>query len=397
MHDPTADIRPIAPLPEGSRPRGATAAVVLADGTVLWGRGAGAMGVALGEVCFNTSLTGYQEILTDPSYAGQIITFTFPHIGNVGTNGEDLETINPAARGCILRADITEPANWRSVRHLDAWLKANNLVAVTGVDTRRLTRRIRDAGAPVGAIIHDPEHEIDPLALRAMAESWPGLEGMDLAKEVTCGQAYQWDETTWTLGAGYGVQRQPRHHVVAMDFGAKRNILRCLATAGCKVTVVPATATAEEVLAHEPDGVFLSNGPGDPAATGVYAVPEIRRLLDSGKPLFGICLGHQLLGLALGARTYKMHLGHRGANQPVQDLETGRVEITSQNHGFAVDRDSLPEGVVETHRSLFDGTVEGLRLAGRPVFSVQYHPEASPGPQDSHYLFGRFVDLLDAT
>ena len=394
MTDQTAATRPVAPMPEGVRPPGANAAVVLADGRLFWGRGAGAIGVALGEVCFNTSLTGYQEILTDPSYAGQIITFTFPHIGNVGTNAEDVETTTPAARGCILRADITEPANWRAAKHLDDWLKANNLVAVTGIDTRQLTRAIRDGGAPIGAIIHDPDQDIDPAALKTMAGTWPGLEGMDLAKEVTCGQTYTWDETTWKLGEGFGAQAEPKHHVVAMDFGAKRNILRCLAAAGCRVTVVPATATAEEILAFEPDGIFLSNGPGDPAATGEYAVPQIRKLIETGKPMFGICLGHQMLCLALGAKTHKMHLGHRGGNQPVQDLETTKVEITSQNHGFVVDRDSLPDGVIETHKSLFDGSLEGVRVEGKPVFSVQYHPEASPGPQDSHYLFKRFVDLL---
>ncbi|MCB2099715.1 MAG: glutamine-hydrolyzing carbamoyl-phosphate synthase small subunit [Rhodobacterales bacterium] len=379
------------------RPPGANAAVVLDDGTVFWGRGAGTEGVAVGEVCFNTSITGYQEILTDPSYAGQIITFTFPHIGNVGANGEDVETTTASVRGCIMRADITEPSNWRAAQHLDAWLKANNLVAVTGVDTRRLTRRIRDGGAPNGAIIHLPDdsHEIDLGALRFMAKTWPGLEGMDLAKEVTCAQTYTWDQTTWSLGQGYGRQSDPRLHVVAVDYGAKRNILRCLAAAGCRVTVVPATATAEQVLSHNPDGVFLSNGPGDPAATGEYAVPEIRKLAETGLPIFGICLGHQMLALALGGKTYKMQRGQRGANHPVKDLETGKVEITSQNHGFSVDRDSLPENVVETHRSLFDGTVEGIRSTDRPIFSVQYHPEASPGPQDSHYLFQRFIRMIE--
>ncbi|GAB6052274.1 glutamine-hydrolyzing carbamoyl-phosphate synthase small subunit [Magnetospira thiophila] len=397
MADPHATAaRPVAPLPEDSRPPGATAALVLADGTIFWGRGAGAQGVAIGEVCFNTSITGYQEILTDPSYAGQIITFTFPHIGNVGTNPEDVETITPAVRGCVLQAEITEPANWRASRHLNDWLEGNNLVTITGVDTRKLTRRIRDGGAPIGALIHDPSQSIDTRALLEMARAWPGLEGMDLAREVTCGQTYSWDETTWVLGEGYGLQQDPKYHVVAMDFGAKRNILRCLAAAGCRVTVVPASTSAEEILAHKPDGIFLSNGPGDPAATGDYAVPVIRQLLDTGKPMFGICLGHQMLALALGATTSKMHLGHRGANQPVQDLASGRVEITSQNHGFVVDRESLPEGVVETHKSLFDGSLEGIRVEGKPVFSVQYHPEASPGPQDSHYLFQQFIELIAA-
>jgi carbamoyl-phosphate synthase small subunit len=376
------------------RPTGADGALVLEDGSVFWGRGAGAVGLAVGEVCFNTAVTGYQEILTDPSYAGQIITFTFPHIGNVGTNSEDIETLTPAVRGCVLRMPITEPANWRATQHLRTWLKTHNLVAISNVDTRRLTRRIRDGGAPRGALIHSPGEAIDPLALRFMAECWPGLEGMDLAREVTCRQTYRWDESRWSLGGGYGRQTQPRWHVVAVDYGAKRNILRCLAAAGCRVTVVSATATAEEVFRHQPDGVFLSNGPGDPAATGEYAVPTVRALLARRLPLFGICLGHQLLGLAVGAKTYKLHLGHRGANHPVKDLETGRVEITSQNHGFSVDRKSLPAGVIETHVSLFDGTNEGLRVAGAPAFSVQYHPEASPGPQDSHYLFQRFTEMM---
>jgi len=379
-----------------TQPRGATAALVLADGTVFWGRGIGAAGTVVGEVCFNTAITGYQEILTDPSYAGQIITFTFPHIGNVGTNPEDLETGTPAARGLVLRTDITEPSNWRATQHLDGWLKANGLVGVTGVDTRRLTRRVRDGGAPNGALCFAPDGRLDVAGLRAKAAAWPGLEGMDLAKEVSCLQSYDWDQTCWTFGRGYGRRQGPaRFHVVAVDYGAKRNILRCLASAGCQVTVVPATATAEDILRHDPDGVFLSNGPGDPAATGQYAVPTIRALLDRGLPIFGICLGHQMLALALGARTEKMHLGHRGANHPVKDLATGKVEITSQNHGFVVVRDSLPKGVVETHSSLFDGSVEGLKVEGRPVFSVQYHPEASPGPQDSHYLFDRFVKLLE--
>ncbi|MBC8338038.1 MAG: glutamine-hydrolyzing carbamoyl-phosphate synthase small subunit [Rhodospirillales bacterium] len=390
-------------IPAGTRFRGegfscaADAALVLATGEVFWGRGAGAVGRAVGEVCFNTSITGYQEILTDPSYAGQIITFTFPHIGNVGANPDDLETTTPAVRGCILRADITDPASWRSAGHLDAWLKSMNLVAVTGIDTRRLTRRIRDGGAPTGVIVRAKEGEsLDIDALKAEAAAWPGLEGMDLAKEVSCVQTYTWDETEWTLEDGFGKQSEPKFHVVAVDYGAKRNILRCLASTGCRVTVVPATATAEEILGHQPDGVFLSNGPGDPAATGVYAVPAIQAVLETGLPVFGICLGHQILSLALGAKTSKMHLGHRGANQPVKDVETGRVEITSQNHGFVVERDSLPAGVIETHTSLFDGSLEGIRVDGKPVFSVQYHPEASPGPQDSHYLFDRFVANMEA-
>ena len=378
-----------------AQPPNANAALVLASGEVFWGRGAGAPGASVGEVCFNTSITGYQEILTDPSYAGQVITFTFPHIGNVGANPEDMETITPAARGAVMRVDITDPASWRAAQHLDAWLKSHNLTAVTGVDTRRLTRLIRDGGAPNGVVAYKDDGPLDIPALVAMAQGFPGLEGLDLAKDVSCAQTYSWDTTMWKLGQGYGTQTAPKHHVVAVDFGAKQNILRCLAAEGCKVTVVPATATAEDILAHRPDGLFLSNGPGDPAATGAYAVPMVKDVMATGLPVFGICLGHQILALALGAKTSKMHLGHRGANQPVKDLETGKVEITSQNHGFVVERDSLPAGVVETHRSLFDGALEGIRVDGKPVFSVQYHPEASPGPQDSHYLFKRFVALMD--
>lgn len=376
-------------------PDGATAAIVLADGTVFYGRGIGAATQAVGEICFNTSITGYQEIMTDPSYAGQVITFTFPHIGNVGTNPEDIETITPAARGCILRADITEPANWRATQHLDDWLKAMNLPGIAGIDTRRLTRKIRDGGAPNGVIVHAPDGKFDIPALIQTAKDWPGLEGMDLAIEVTCKQSYTWDESTWALGEGYGKLENPKYKVVAFDYGIKRNILRCLANAGCDVTVVPATASADDVLSHNPDGIFLSNGPGDPAATGAYAVPVLQSLIETGKPIFGICLGHQLLARALGCETSKMHQGHRGGNQPVKDLATGKVEITSQNHGFAVDASSLPAGVVESHVSLFDGSNEGIRVEGKPIFSVQYHPEASPGPTDSHYLFERFTDLMD--
>ncbi len=385
-------------MPDSSSPPdpSATAALVLADGTVFWGRGVGAEGRRVGEVCFNTSITGYQEILTDPSYAGQIITFTFPHIGNVGANAEDVETTTPAARGLVLAADITEPSNFRSLHHLDDWLKANDLAGIAGVDTRRLTRHLRDGGAQAGALAHGAG-TLDIAALAAEARAWPGLEGMDLAKDVTCTQTYGWDETRWCHGEGYGVQDAPRFHVVAVDYGAKRNILRCLASAGCRVTVVPATASAADVLRHEPDGVFLSNGPGDPAATGIYAVPAIQGVLAAGVPIFGICLGHQMLALALGARTEKMHFGHRGANHPVKDLETGKVEITSQNHGFVVDAGSLPAGLRTTHVSLFDGTLDGFALDGKPVFAVQYHPEASPGPQDSHYLFDRFVAMMEAS
>jgi carbamoyl-phosphate synthase small subunit len=376
------------------RPFDCNAALVLADGMVFRGRGLGAVGAAVGEVCFNTATTGYQEILTDPSYAGQIITFTFPHIGNVGTNREDVETATPAVRGLVLRMAATEPANWRAVQPLDLWLKSHGLIGVCGIDTRRLTRHIRDFGPPTGVVACAPAGRLDLAELRARARAWPGLEGMDLAKEVTCAEAYEWAETAWRRGRGYGRLDHPSHHVVAIDYGAKCNILRMLASHGCRVTVVPATASAEEILRYRSDGIFLSNGPGDPAATGVYALPVLRELIRSERPIFGICLGHQLLALALGGRTRKMARGHRGANHPVKDLTTGAVEITSQNHGFVVDPESLPAGVEPTHLSLFDGTNEGLRVVGRPVFSVQYHPEASPGPQDSHYLFERFVRLM---
>jgi carbamoyl-phosphate synthase small subunit len=383
----------MAPTDDTPKP---TALLVLADGTVIKGHGLGAEGKAVGEVCFNTSMTGYQEIMTDPSYAGQIITFTFPHIGNVGANPEDIETVTPAARGAVLAADITEPSSWRAAQHFDAWLKSYGLAAIAGVDTRALTRKIRDAGAPNGVIAHSKSGSFDIPALVAEAKAWPGLDGMDLAKDVTCRQTYHWDETDWQLGSGYGKQAAPKLKVVAIDYGAKRNILRCLATAGFDVTVVPATATAEDVLAHKPDGVFLSNGPGDPAATGQYAVPVIRQLMDKDLPIFGICLGHQMLALALGGKTRKMARGHRGANHPVKDIATGRVEITSQNHGFEVMPESLPQNVEVTHVSLFDGTNEGIAVKDRPIFSVQYHPEASPGPQDSHYLFQRFVEKIEA-
>ena len=379
---------------ESLRPPGANAVLVLADGGVFWGRGLGAATRKAGEVCFNTSMTGYQEILTDPSYAGQIITFTFPHIGNVGANDEDIETLTPAARGCVLRADVTAPSNFRARQHLDTWLRSHDLPGICGVDTRALTRRIRDRGAPNGVLVHAPDGAIDLGATLDEARAWPGLEGMDLAQEVTTRQSYRWNETRWTRGKGYGALAQPRFKVVAIDYGAKRNILRCLADVGCDVVVVPAGASAAEILAHRPDGIFLSNGPGDPAATGVYAVPTIRDLMAAGLPIFGICLGHQLMALALGARTFKLERGHRGANHPVQDLETRKVEITSQNHGFAVDPASLPAGVRASHVSLFDGTNEGLSVDGKPFFSVQYHPEASPGPEDSHYLFDRFAAAM---
>lgn len=376
------------------QPKNATGVIVLDDGTVLWGKGIGAEIARVGEICFNTSMTGYQEILTDPSYAGQIITFTFPHIGNVGTNEQDIETINPAACGLIVREDITNPSNWRSGKHFDEWLKRFDMPGICGVDTRALTARIRDGGAPKGVVANSPEGKFDLDALLKMAREWPGLDGLDLAKDVSCTQTYQWDEALWDLKEGYGKQTNPQYNVVAIDYGAKRNILRCLAASGCKVTVVPANSSVEDIMAHKPDGVFLSNGPGDPSATGQYAVPVIKELLNQNMPIFGICLGHQMLALALGGKTSKMHLGHRGANQPVKDIQTGKVEITSQNHGFEVRPETLPSNVEVTHISLFDNSNEGLRCKDKPAFSVQYHPEASPGPTDSHYLFGRFVDMI---
>ncbi len=421
-------------------PEGATGVLVLADGTVLWGRGFGAEGEAVGEVCFNTSMTGYQEIMTDPSYAAQIVTFTFPHIGNVGANYEDVEADNPHALGCVVRQDVTAPSNFRSLQSFVEWMKANGRIGLSGVDTRALTRLIRMQGAPNAVIAHRADGKFDLEALKAKARDWPGLEGMDLAKEVTTRQTHRWSGGLWRLGHGYEArpstslgtsesgggqgdtdslvpsgarsaqallsevegskgagtedEQDARPHVVAIDYGAKRNIFRNLEAAGARVTVMPATAGFDEVMAHDPDGFFLSNGPGDPAATGEYAVPVIRAMLETGKPLFGICLGHQLLGLAVGARTAKMHQGHRGANHPVKRLEDGRVEITSMNHGFAVEGTSLPDNVRQTHVSLFDGSNCGIELTDRPAFSVQYHPEASPGPQDSTYLFGKFVEAL---
>jgi carbamoyl-phosphate synthase small subunit len=376
----------------------ASALLVLADGTVFEGFGLGATGTAVGEVCFNTAMTGYEEILTDPSYAGQIITFTFPHIGNVGTNEDDIETVNmaatPGARGVVLRTGITEPSNYRATRHLDQWLKARGVVGLAGLDTRALTSRIREQGMPNAVIAHAPDGKFDLPALKKEAREWPGLVGMDLVPMVTSGQRFTWDETPWEWGKGYGHLDKPEFHVVAIDYGIKRNILRLLAANKCKVTVVPATTSAEDIIALKPDGVFLSNGPGDPAETGKYAVPVIKRIIEKDIPTFGICLGHQMLGIAVGATTMKMHQGHHGANHPVKDLTTGKVEITSMNHGFAVDRATLPANAVETHVSLFDGSNCGMALKNRPVFSVQYHPEASPGPRDSRYLFERFVGMM---
>src|SRR3954451_10654532 len=375
-----------------------TALLVLADGTVLEGYGLGSPGQAVGEVCFNTAMTGYEEILTDPSYAGQIITFTFPHIGNVGTNEEDIETLNmaatPGACGAILRTDITEPSNFRATRHLDQWLKSRRVIGLCGIDTRALTVLIREKGMPNAVIAHEQSGKFDLDRLKKEAREWPGLVGMDLVPMVTSGQRFSWDETPWQWGKGYGRLDKPEFHVVAIDYGIKRNILRLLASVGCRVTVVPAKTSAEDIAALNPDGVFLSNGPGDPAATGEYAVPVIRKLIDSGTPTFGICLGHQMLGIALGGKTMKMHQGHHGANHPVQDITTGKVEITSMNHGFAVDKDSLPKNVEQTHVSLFDGSSWRSRHKDKPVCAVQYHPEASPGPRDTHYLFQRFAGLM---
>jgi carbamoyl-phosphate synthase small subunit len=409
-------------------PDGATGVLVLASGEVVWGRGFGAEGEAVGEVCFHTAITGYQEIMTDPSFAGQIITFTFPHIGNVGANPDDIEADRPHALAMIVREDVTAPSNFRAVERLDGWMARHSRIGLAGIDTRALTRRIRGGGAPNGVVAHSADGVFDVPALLAMARGWPGLEGMDLAKEVSTATHYGWEGGVWRLGSGYsalgastslgtngrvelsakgGRDGQPpfvpseveghsrKPHVVAIDYGSKHNIFRNLALAGARVSVVPATASFDDVMALEPDGFFLSNGPGDPAATGEYAVPVIRDMLRTGKPLFGICLGHQLLGLAVGATTTKMFQGHRGANHPVKRLSDGAVEITSMNHGFAVERESLPAGVRETHVSLFDGSNAGLELDGGRAFSVQYHPEASPGPQDSMYLFERFVGMLE--
>ncbi|MGF7170948.1 carbamoyl-phosphate synthase small subunit [Sphingobium xanthum] len=375
-------------------PNGATGVLVLADGTVIFGRGFGAIGAEVGELCFHTAMTGYQEIMTDPSFAGQIITFTFPHIGNVGTNPDDLEADTPWALGCIVREDVTAPSNFRNVQPFDQWLKARGRIGLSGVDTRALTRRIRMAGAPNAVIAHDPNGAFDLKALHEKAKAWPGLEGMDLAIEVT-GEQRDWSGGPWKLGFGYEADGEgDRPHVVAIDYGAKHNIFRNLVKAGAKVTVLPATATFDQIMSFKPAGVFLSNGPGDPAATADYAVPVIRKLIDTNMPIFGICLGHQLLGLAAGGKTRKMYQGHRGANHPVKRLEDGVVEITSMNHGFALDATSLPANVVETHVSLFDGSNCGIAFTDKPVFAVQYHPEASPGPQDSFYLFKRFVEGL---
>ena len=380
---------------------GVTGVLVLADGTVLQGIGVGAVGDAVGEVCFNTAMTGYQEILTDPSYMAQIVAFTFPHVGNVGTNIEDIEQMSgsaeTAARGAIFREVPTAPANWRADIDLQTWMERRGVVGLAGVDTRALTKRIREHGMPHGVIAHSPDGQFDLDALAAKARAWSGLEGLDLAKDASCLQPFVYDEGLWSWEDGYARPAdKPKYEVVVLDYGVKRNILRALTSVGARATVVPASTSAEAILARKPDGVLLSNGPGDPAATGEYAVPEIKKLVESGVPVFGICLGHQMLSLALGARTVKMEQGHHGANHPVKDLTTGKVEIVSMNHGFTVDRDTLPAPVVETHVSLFDGTNAGIALKDRPVFSVQHHPEASPGPTDSLYLFERFAGFMDA-
>ena len=380
---------------------GATGVLALADGTVFQGLGVGAVGEALGEVCFNTAMTGYQEILTDPSYMSQIVAFTFPHVGDVGVNLEDVEQFGQgaaqAARGAIFRDAPTAPANWRADGDFDGWLKRRGVVALSGIDTRALTLAIRERGMPHGVVAHDPEGRFDLEALVAKAKAWSGLEGLDLAKDASCLQSFTFDEGLWRWPAGYAQAGEPKYQVVVVDYGVKRNILRALTGVGARVTVVPADTSAEAILARKPDGILLSNGPGDPAATGRYAVPQIQALVESGKPVFGICLGHQMLALALGARTKKMEQGHHGANHPVKDLTTGKVEIVSMNHGFTVDRETLPSGVSETHVSLFDGSNAGIAVDGRPVFGVQHHPEASPGPTDSLYLFERFAQMMDAT
>ena len=371
-----------------------TAVLVLDDGTVFKGYGFGANTTNVGEVCFNTSMTGYQEIMTDPSYAGQIINFTFPHIGNIGTNAVDIETDVPSCLGMIVRNHITSPSNWRDSQDLSAWLNHHNLPGIAGIDTRALTQYIRDNGAPRGVICHASDGQFDIPALTEMAQSWPGLAGMDLAKQVTRDDAGTWQQGSYDLDAQAHTSTKADYKVIALDYGIKQNIMRCLIDAGCEVTVLPATATAQEILAHEPDGVFLSNGPGDPAATADYTGAEIAQVVESGMPVFGICIGHQLLVLSQGGKTVKMERGHRGANHPVKDLMTGQIEITSQNHGFMVDEDSLPSHLEVTHRSLFDGSVEGVRHKDKPMFCVQYHPESSPGPHDSTHLFTRFTTMM---
>ena len=391
MPDAVYDVKTLSPF---SPPSAATAVLILEDGSIFYGSGFGAEATNVGEICFNTSMTGYQEIMTDPSYAGQIITFTFPHIGNTGTNGDDIETQHPAALGMVVRNDVTAPSNWRTTSHLQHWLAAHNLPGIAGIDTRALTRTIRDNGAPKGVLSHAADGNFDIAALQKMVVDWPGLKGMDLASVVSTEQEFHWSEGSFDFKINAAENRKDGLRVVAMDFGCKQNILRCLVDAGCLVDVVPATASAEDILARNPDGVFLANGPGDPAATADFAVTEIQKLIDSNTPIFGICIGHQLLAHAMGGQTRKMERGHRGANHPVRDLTTGQIEITSQNHGFCVEQDTLPADVQVTHISLFDGSVEGLRHKTKPVFCVQYHPESSPGPHDSRHLFIRFTEMM---
>jgi carbamoyl-phosphate synthase small subunit len=395
-----ADARPVPlvvpPVTRARPPEGATGVIVFADGRTVWGQGFGAEGEAVGELCFNTAMSGYQEVMTDPSYARQVIAFTFPHIGNVGANDEDVEAGEAHALGCLVREPVTEPSSYRASQAFGEWMRTSGRIGIAGVDTRALTKLVRGEGPPTIAIAHREDGRFDVDALQRMAAEWPGLEGMDLAKDVSRLQVERWTHGKWAWGQGYdlGGDDARKPHVVAVDYGSKRNIFRNLVEAGARVTVVPASATFEEIMAHEPDGFFLSNGPGDPAATGDYAVPVIRKMLETGKPLFGICLGHQMLALAVGGMTSKMFQGHRGANHPVKRLADGRVEITSMNHGFAVEREGMPDNVRETHVSLFDGSNCGLELTDRPAFSVQYHPEASPGPQDSFYLFEKFVGMM---
>ena len=393
MPDAVYDVKTLTPF---SPPSAATAILLLEDGTAFYGMGFGAETTNVGEICFNTSMTGYQEIMTDPSYAGQIITFTFPHIGNTGTNGDDVETLRPAALGMIVRNDVTPPSNWRQDSHLHSWLAQHNLPGISGIDTRALTRTIRDKGAPKGVLCHRADGQFDLPALQKLIADWPGLKGMDLASVVSTKKDFTWSTGSFDLEKNSAPDRKQGLRVVAMDFGCKQNILRCLVDAGCVVDVVSASASADDILARQPDGIFLANGPGDPAATAEFAVPTIKKLIDSNVPIFGICIGHQLLALAMGGSTSKMARGHRGANHPVRDLTTGQIEITSQNHGFCVDPGSLPENVEITHISLFDGSVEGLRHKDKPVFCVQYHPESSPGPHDSRHLFQRFVEMMKA-
>jgi len=376
-------------------PEGATAALIMADGKIFYGKAMGGQKTSIGEICFNTSLTGYQEILTDPSYAGQIITFTFPHIGNIGVNEDDVESLDPVARGLIIREDITNPSSFRSHQHLSKWLKDKKIAGICAVDTRAITRYVRMNGAQNVAIYHFGKDKVDISGVLEQVKAYPSLKGMELAATVSCAEQYSWDKTVWELNKGTLKGAKGKYKVVAIDYGMKLNILRCLVSVGCEVKVVPAKTTAEEILKQKPDGIFLSNGPGDPAATGEYAMPILKKLIDSGVPIFGICLGHQLLARALGCTTTKMHQGHRGANHPVQDLETKKVEITSQNHGFVVAKNALPDDVEITHLSLFDDTIEGIKSKTRPVFSVQYHPESSPGPHDSFYLFERFIRLME--